>query len=176
MSAGGLGNAHSKELEVPRLLITVEATDDEGRADLQALLADFDSIDAVEEVGFDSESARLEPVTMTIVAIGIIVGTGIVTRVVDWWRARSDCLLVIDARGEDVKVEARCDLAGYRGKTIIVTDDRTQVTIERERGAFSMDEVLNALKAGASASELPKMLPQGADNMVIEPRQSLDGT
>lgn len=160
---------------MPRLLIAVEGTDDEGRADLKALLADFDSIDAVEEVGLDSDRARLEPVTMTIVAIGIIVGTGIVTRVADWWRARSDCLLVIDARGEDVKIEARCDLAGYRGKTIVVADDHTQVTIDRERGAFSMDEVLNALKAGASGSELARMLPQGADNMVIEPRQFPDG-
>ncbi len=43
--------------------------------------------------------AGLEPVTALIVAGGAVVGTGLITRLADWFQSRSDCLLVVDARG-----------------------------------------------------------------------------
>jgi hypothetical protein len=150
------------------LTVIAENMDDGERSELEDLLISDESIDRVDVVDSTGQ-ARLDPVTLTVVAVGLIVGTGVVTRVTDWWQARSDCLLVIDARTEELKIEPRCDLAGYKGMTIILVDKDTQVTLRRTNGAFSIDEIVQTLKAGLPPSKLLGSLGASDDDVSVGP-------
>lgn len=53
-----------------------------------------------------------------------------------------------------MRVEQRCDLHGYRGKAIVVTDSNTQVVIDREEGAVSLDAIVAATLGGTDPAQL----------------------
>jgi hypothetical protein len=151
------------------LTILADKDDESVVRQLKSLLSENPSIESIEVQGLDGEE-RLDPVTIAIIITGIFVGTGVVTKVFDWWRARSDCLLVIDARGDDLVIQPRCDLAGYKGMTIIVADSKTQITLRREEGAISADDIIKAIKAGMPAVE-QLASSAGSDAITIEPLQ-----
>jgi hypothetical protein len=153
------------------LTIVTEELDESDENHLRSLLLEDPSVDRVEDNGTRYDESRLEPVTFTLIAIGLIVGTGVVTRVADWWQARSDCLLVIDARTEDLRIEQRCDLVGYKGRTVIIADGATQVTVQREHGAITIDEVINAIKVGMPTLE-QLASSQSPNTINIEPLQA----
>ncbi len=112
-----------------------------------------------------------EPVTLVVVAGGAVLGAGLITRIADWYRSRSDCLLIVDARGPEIRLHQRCDLDGYRGKTIIVSDSQTQVVIHRDEGAVDLGAALGALQNGCSLTDaLGPLLESGvAELKAIEP-------
>jgi hypothetical protein len=159
-----------KETFMETLTIVADELDEPAAEQLRSLLSEEALIERLE--GPDTtDQSRIDPVTVTVVAIGIIVGTGVLTKVADWWQARSDCLLVIDARTDDLLIQPRCDLAGYKGMTIIVADSATQVTVRRQEGAVSVDDVIKAVRAGIPAvNELAAI--HGSDAISIEPLQS----
>jgi hypothetical protein len=152
------------------LTFYADELDTSQREELRSLLREDPSISRIEYQDQRDDQSRLDPVTVTIIFAGFIVGTGVVTKVADWWRARSDCLLVIDARTDDLRIEPRCDLAEYKGMTIIIADESTQITVQRETGAFSVDDIINAVKAGIpDVTQLASI--HGSDAISIEPLQ-----
>lgn len=151
-----------------QLMIVIDDIAADELLELREMLLEDPSVDSVRASDpRQSGEGRLDPVTISLVVTGIIVGTGLTTRIADWWRARSDCLLVIDARGPELILQPRCDLPGYRGQKIIVTSESTQVRLTREEGAIGIDQILSAARAGESS--LKKLASAAPDAVVAEP-------
>jgi hypothetical protein len=127
----------------------VPSTDGE-MEDLAEYLSELDEVGAVTVE--DSETSRFAAETaLVVIALGSA-GLAAFTRLVDWLRDRRDCLLVVDARQEDLRVEERCDVVGRRGQVVIVTSGREQVVIERSDALNLQAIVTQAIEQSAEAA------------------------
>jgi hypothetical protein len=102
-------------------------------------------IEASSDLSFAAEAV------LAILILGTT-GLAVIARIADWLRDRGDCLLVIDARGEDLKIEERCDIVGRRGQVIVVTSPNEQVVIHRSEAFLDLQAIVNrAIEKSASA-------------------------
>ena len=90
-------------------------------------------------------------VILIVVATGIV-GLGVITRLVDWFRDRRSCLLVVDARLDEVTITERCDLEGQRGKIILIASTDTQISIEMSKGVIDLDRIVETAISGSIAA------------------------
>ena len=49
--------------------------------------------------------------------------------------------MTIDARNHELKIREHCEVAGHRGEIIIVTDETTQLRVERPGQMLDLDRV-----------------------------------
>ena len=154
-----------------RLLISFVPTSDEDASQLiETLVADGGAdevrIESGSDFGFAAE---------TVLAIVILgpVGLEVLRRLADWFRDRNDCLLVIDARGPDLRVEERCDIVGRRGQVIVVTAPDVQVVIKKNDAILDLQAlVMHGLDRSASAiAEAARAA--GASAEIEQPRSDL---
>lgn len=96
----------------------------------------------------------------TVLAVVILGSAGLaaITRIVDWLRDRNDCLLVIDTRGGQLRVDERCDIVGRRGQVIIVTSPEEQVVIRTNQAILDLQSLISHAidHSAAAAAELAR--------------------
>jgi hypothetical protein len=111
----------------------------------------------------------------TVLAIVILGSAGLaaLTRIADWVRDRDDCLLLIDTRGGQLRVDERCDIVGRRGQVIIVTGSDEQVVIQKNEAILDLQSlVTHAIdKSAAAVADLARTA--GASAEVQHPRSDL---
>lgn len=114
---------------------------DELRALVDELASGIDP--SLVSISNDGDRDGLIPaVVFVYVAVGVF-GTGLLTSVADWLHKRRSCLLIVDARGSDVKVTERCDLRSHAGEVILLANDGQQLRIERSSGILDLDSLLS---------------------------------
>lgn len=116
--------------------------------DLRRLLEE--EIDEARIQAHDEDVDGLVTMGFLIVAVALAITVGTVTRVLDWIRQRSACLLVIDARHADLIIEERCDLASQRGKIVLVCADDVQLRLADPKGVLDLEGVIAHAINGAS--------------------------
>lgn len=139
--------------------------------EVDALADHLSQLEAIEAVTVErGDASRLAAETALLVILLGSAGLAAFTRLVDWLRDRRDCLLVLDARHDDLRVTERCDVVGRRGQVIIVTSGNEQVVIERSDAGLDLQAiVMRAIDQSAeAATSLAKSLGAAAR---VEPPQ-----
>lgn len=127
----------------------------------QRLAEYLSALDGIDSVAVDQEEgARFAAETAIVIVILGSAGLAAVTRLADWLRDRRDCLLVIDARGEDLHIEERCDISGRRGHVIIVTKGDEQVVIQRNEAVLDLQAIV--VRAVDQSAEAAAVLARSA--------------
>jgi hypothetical protein len=129
----------------------VRVGDEETAKELEEFLRDRGATDLTvrEEQGF-------LPIALPFVVVGIV-AAAVLFDFFTRWRQTHACLLVIDARGDNVKSEVNCD--DKNGRIIVITSDGTQAEIENvppgvdltELGKAAVSGAFDAVKAAADA-------------------------
>ncbi len=151
-----------------RVLISFTERAEDETERLASELRDFAcdvQIEREEDAGLGAETA------LVIVVLGTA-GLAAVTRIFDWLRDRNDCLLVIDARGVDVKVEERCDIIGRRGQVVVVTSANEHVVIHAAKAALDLEAIVTTAIEKSSDAVVELVKATGA-NAYPEPRIKL---
>lgn len=121
-----------------------------------------------------SDERGLAPIAIFLIVVAGAVGVGVVTRIIDWYRDRNSCLLVVDARTEELRIEQRCDLDSHRGKTVIIANSETQISIEAQKGTINLDELVQ-VAAKASIESAVEIVKAAGGTAEIQPAgQGLD--
>ena len=123
----------------------------------------------LEDVGSD----EILPVIATAYIVLGIIGLGVVTRIADWLRDRNDCLLVIDARGDNLKIEERCDIEGRRGQVVVVTGSNEQVVIHKNEAVLDLQRLVECAFGRSTADLIDFAKSQGGDANFESPRSPL---
>lgn len=95
------------------------------------------------------EPSGFGPAELMVFTVEFILGFGGLTAAVDWMRNRRRCLLIVDARHEDVVVRERCDLDSQSGRVIVIANESTQVSIQTPHGLLNLDALTQAAVRGA---------------------------
>lgn len=148
--------------------VEIYAPDEEAAAEIKAALA--------EQGATEIEESRVEgviPVLLPFVVAALIGAAGI-TSIVIYIGIRRGCLVVVDARGDDVKVKQHCEIRD--GRVILVAGDDTKIELKDvpplldftkiattvvEQGAEAAKSAAEA--AGATAKVLAPDTPLPAD-------------
>jgi hypothetical protein len=141
----------------------------DGEAD--DLVLQLSALDGIESVSAkQSDTSRFAAETALVIVLLGSAGLAVLARLTDWLRDRQDCLLVIDARHEDLRIEERRDIAGRRGQVVIITSGMEQVVIKRNDAVLDLQAlVTRALdKSAEAAAELARST--GANASVEAPR------
>lgn len=157
-----------KEDPVNRLVFEFVPRSDDEADDLANHLSQVEAIEAVTVERGDA--SRLAAETALLIIVLGTAGLAAFTGLVDWLRDRRDCLLIVDARHEDLRVTERCDVVGRRGQVIIVTSGKEQVVIERSDVGLDLQAIaMRAIDQSAdAAASLAKSLGATAR---VEPPQ-----
>lgn len=131
-------------------------------------LQEVDSV-SVDHGGDDRFAAEA---ALVIVVLGSA-GLAALTRLADWLRDRRDCLLVVDARGVDLHVEERCDIAGRRGQVIIVTSAAEQVVIQRNDAVLDLQAIVTNAIDHSTEAAAALARSAGASAQIERPRTNL---
>lgn len=115
-----------------------------------------------DDAGLAAETALL------IIVLGSA-GLAAVTQVVDWLRDRRDCLLVVDARGGDLKIQERCDIVGRRGQVVIVTPADQHVVIHKQEAPLDLQAIV-AQAIDRSAAAAVQLAAAAGATAYTEPR------
>lgn len=125
----------------------------------QAFAEEFQSAPDIDDVTFQPHPEKHLGVESALAIL--ILGSGglaLLTRIIDWLRDRNDCLLVIDARGDDLQIEERCDVQGRRGQVIIVAHSNERVAIKRHQAVLDLQAIVTEAlgKSATAAAELAR--------------------
>jgi hypothetical protein len=108
----------------------------------------------------------IDPTQFPVIVTTVIAGIGGLTAFLGWIRRQRRCLLIVDARGEEVKVSFDC--RERQGRSIIVASEG--VVVEVMEGAELLDLgaiAVAAAQAGASKA-VEMVLAAGGNACVIE--------
>lgn len=121
------------------------------------------------DVSVDYEEGEgLTPVEVTVVVfLGIALGTGILTAVLDWLRRRKACLLVVDVRDGTVDIEQHCEFEDQRGQIVIVSSDNDRVLVERPKGVLDLEELAKTMLTQGITATLALSVEVGLDARAI---------
>lgn len=122
----------------------------------------------VRELTNAGDELNLEPVTVALAIVATAAAVGLVTRVTDWVRERSNCLVVVDARVSPPHVNERCDIDAMRGQVILIGDDENQVRIERRPPVLDIDGLLKTM-VESSIGAARSLVKESGGEAVTEP-------
>ncbi len=99
-----------------------------------------------------SEEVGVLPVIGLPFVIAALVGTAGLTSIVVWIITHFGCLVVIDARGEDVKVNRHCE--DRSGRVILVADEKTKIEVSNVPPLINFTDIVKtAVEKGAGAAK-----------------------
>lgn len=161
------GQATTDNVTCERLLISFVPTSTEDSDRLASQLLEGGGVGSA-TVEVNDDAALTAETVLMIVTLGPI-GLAVLTRLVDWFRDRNDCLLVVDTRGSDLKIEERCDIVGRRGQVIVITGPDEQVVIHRNEAFLDLQALVTAA-IGKSAEAVRSLASASGARAEIENR------